>query len=112
MMQAKLIGFGIAGIGLLALLVTIYVQSQRIVALKADLRAERTAHAVTRESVAELKAAHARFIADGQAREQAAADALQAAIDASRGISADAARLAARAPSGKCSSEHLKGIGL
>lgn len=112
MMQAKLIGIGLAAMGLLALLITIYVQSQRIVALKADLRAERTAHKVTRRSVADLKAAHARFIADGQAREQAASDALERAIDASRGISADAARLAARPPSGKCSSEHLKGIGL
>ena len=111
-MQAKIIGMGIAGLGLLALVVTIYVQSQRIVALKADLRAEKVMHETTRQSVTDLKAAHARYIEDGKAREQAAADALQAAIDASRGITADATRLAARAPSGKCSSEHLKGMGL
>lgn len=112
MIQGKMIGIAIAGLGLLGLLITIYVQSQRISALKANLETCETRHAVTRQSVADLKAAQARYIEEGQAREQAASDALDRAIEASRGITADAARLAARAPSGRCSSEHLKGIGL
>jgi hypothetical protein len=112
MIQGKILGYILLGLGALGVLGVIYTQSQRIVALKADLRAEKVAHETTRQSVTDLKAAHARYIEDGKAREQAAADALQAAIDASRGITADAARLAVRAPSGKCSSEHLKGMGL
>lgn len=108
----KLLGAAVAAVGLLGLLVVIYVQGQRIDALRARLAAEQTAHAVTRDSLQQVRQLSARYIREGEERELRAADALDRAIDASRGAVRDAAAIAARAPSGTCSSEHLKGVGL
>lgn len=110
----KILGGGLIAVGFL-----LAVQTYRVSSLKSDLHtaeleltAEKNAHAVTRQSVATLEADAKRFIEDGRAREAAASEALERAIEASRGNIAAAARLADRAPSGRCSSEHLKGIGL
>lgn len=110
--SSKLIGVGLAAAGLLALVITIYAYGQRIDALRARLTAEQTAHAVTRDSLQQVRQLSARYIREGEEREVRAADALDRAIAASRGAVRDAAAIAARAPSGTCSSEHLKGVGL
>lgn len=114
MITTKILGGGLIALGLL-----LAVQTFRVSSLKDDLHTaqleltvEKNAHAVTRQSVSTLEADAKRFIEDGRAREAAASDALEAAIEASRGNVAAAAKLTQRAPSGRCSSEHLKGIGL
>lgn len=114
MILSKILGGGLVVVGLLLAVQTLRVASLQsdLKVAEANLKAEKAAHKVTQQSVAKLESDAARFIEEGKQRELAAADALDRAIEASRGNVAAAARLADRAPSGRCSSEHLKGIGL